>query len=294
MTGTPGGVDLPRYFLAPFVPSPPEVVERMLRLAGVTESDLVYDLGCGDGRLLVAAAERYGARGVGVDLEPFRIEESQRQARAAGVEHLVTFRVGDAMRADVSEATVVLLYLVEWSTEKLGRQLARRLRPGARIVSHSFAIGDWAPSRVERWRDGQGALRTIYSWTVRATPDDRPEEPEAAPSLLPQGLVGTEVPLRLDQLTHDHFLPLLGTRFTVDLIAPPVELTLAEAAELPRRTAALTAQRAPFSLVFHGPRQPRLEQQIYPLLHAALGRLEIFLVPVDGHGPAVTYQAIFT
>jgi ribosomal protein L11 methylase PrmA len=146
------------------VPTPQDVVERMLELAAVTKDDVVYDLGCGDGRLVITAAKKYGARGVGIDIDPERIAESQANAKAAGVEHLVTFRLQDALTADVTPATVVTLYLLSSSNLKLRPLLTRQLRPGARIVSHAFSMGDWQPDKVETFTDANGSTRTIYLW----------------------------------------------------------------------------------------------------------------------------------
>ena len=143
--------------LAPYVPTPDDVVIRMLELAGVKASDVVYDLGCGDGRIPIAAAKRFGARGVGIDIDPGRIEESRANAKAAGVESLVEFRVGDVLQADVSPATVVTLYLLTSSNLKLRPILERQLRPGARIVSHAFSMGpEWPADRVDRFTSERG------------------------------------------------------------------------------------------------------------------------------------------
>jgi SAM-dependent methyltransferase len=150
--------------LAPYVPTPQDVVERMLELAAVGKGDVVYDLGCGDGRLVVTAASKYGARGVGVDIDPERIAESQANAKAAGVEHLVTFKLQDAMTVDVSPASVVTLYLLSSSNLKLRPTLTRQLRPGARIVSHAFSMGDWRPAKVDTFTDANGSTRTLYLW----------------------------------------------------------------------------------------------------------------------------------
>lgn len=154
--------------LAPFVPTPHDVVERMLALAEVTKNDVVYDLGSGDGRLVIAAAKR-GARGVGIDIDPQRIEESRAAAKAAGVEHLVEFRLQDALEADVSGATVVTLYLLSSSNRKLRPRLTQQLKPGARIVSHQFGMGDWEPAKVDTFTDGNGTGRTLYLWKVDGT-----------------------------------------------------------------------------------------------------------------------------
>jgi len=150
--------------LAPYVPTPQEIVDRMLVLAGVTRDDVVYDLGCGDGRIPITAAKKYGARAVGVDIDPDRIRESEANAKAAGVEHLVTFVLQDATAVDVSPATVVTLYLLSSSNLKLRPMLTRQLRPGARIVSHAFNMDDWAPLKVEDFEDASGYKRTLYLW----------------------------------------------------------------------------------------------------------------------------------
>ncbi len=152
--------------LAPYVPTPQPVVEKMLELARVTADDVVYDLGCGDGRIVITAAKKYGARAVGVDIDPQRIEESKANAKAAGVENLVTFIQEDAMKVDVSKATVVTLYLLSSSNAALRPILTRQLKPGARIVSHSFKMGDWPPEKSESISDETGFTRSIHLWTA--------------------------------------------------------------------------------------------------------------------------------
>ena len=148
--------------LAPYVPTPQDVVERMLTLANVAKSDVVFDLGCGDGRIPITAAKKYGARGVGVDIDPQRIAEANANAKAAGVEHLVSFKLQDAMTTDVSGATVVTTYLLSASNLKLRPRLTAQLKPGSRIVTHSFSMGDWAPTKTETFPDATGRQRTIY------------------------------------------------------------------------------------------------------------------------------------
>lgn len=138
----------------------------MLAFAGVTKSDLVVDLGCGDGRIPITAAKTYGARGLGVDIDPQRIAEANANAAAAGVTHLVTFKLQDAMTTDLSQATVVTLYLLSSSNLKLRPILTRQLKPGARIVAHNFAMGDWEAEKIETFRDKEGRSRTIYRWTA--------------------------------------------------------------------------------------------------------------------------------
>src|SRR5262245_37656474 len=153
--------------LAPSSATPLDVVDRMLTIAGVGPNDVVYDLGCGDGRIVIAAALKFGARGVGVDIDPTLVARAQAEARAAGVTDRVTFTVQDAMTIDVTPATVVTLYLLAASNVKLRPILTRQLRPGARIVSHNYPIGDWEPDKVETITDGQGTKRTLFLWTIR-------------------------------------------------------------------------------------------------------------------------------
>ena len=147
----------------PFQPTPREAVERMLALAGVRESDTVYDLGCGDGRFVITAAKRYGARGVGIDIDPLRIAQSRRHARKEGVLGSVTFRCEDLLAADISQATVVVLFLWPEVTRVLQSKLQRDLKPGTRVVSYFWEIGNWTPDQ-EVAVDG----RPIYFWTVPA------------------------------------------------------------------------------------------------------------------------------
>jgi SAM-dependent methyltransferase len=154
--------------LAPFVPTPHDVVNKMLELAHVSSGDVVYDLGSGDGRIVIAAAKAFGARGVGIDIDPARVAEATRNAQAAGVSNLVEFRVGDAMQADVSGATVVTLYLLSSANRRLQPMLQRQLKPGARVVSHNFGMGaDWPPEKVEQFTDSMGSTRTLYLWTIK-------------------------------------------------------------------------------------------------------------------------------
>ena len=158
--------------LAPFVPSPDDVVNRMLTLAEVTKDDVVYDLGCGDGRIVITAAQRFGARGVGIDIDPQRIAESNANADRAGVQHLVSFIEQDAMTVDVSDATVVTLYLLSSSNMKLRPLLTRQLQAGARIVSHAFSMGNWEPDVIDQFEDERGNTRSLYLWRHDGTVRD--------------------------------------------------------------------------------------------------------------------------
>lgn len=153
-----------------YVPTTHEIVDRMMTVAKVRPGDVVYDLGCGDGRMVIAAAKKYGTRGVGVDLDPARIREAKANAREAGVEDMVTFEVGDLFETDVREATVVMLYLLPELNRRLKPKLFAELRPGARVVSHDFDMGpDWPPDEyIKLGNDG------IYLW-IMPPHDERPQ-----------------------------------------------------------------------------------------------------------------------
>ena len=158
----------------PYVPTPDAVVARMLEVAKVNSSDLLYDLGSGDGRIVVTAAKKYGARGVGYDLNPKRIEESNENARRAGVTDRVRFVEQDLFEADLSGATVVTLYLLPDVNLKLRPKLLKDLAPGTRVVSHNYGMGDWEPISVDEI-DVDGAKHFVYYWTV--PPPDKPRKP---------------------------------------------------------------------------------------------------------------------
>jgi len=150
--------------LAPFLPTPMCVVEKMLELAEVDENDIVYDLGCGDGRIVITAAKKYGAHGVGLDIFPQWVKKSQSNARKAGVESLVKFRLQDATKADISEATIVTLYLLPESNDMLRPLLENQLKPGACVVSHNYHIAGWGNKevRVESLKDDSGKEHTVF------------------------------------------------------------------------------------------------------------------------------------
>jgi tRNA G37 N-methylase Trm5 len=149
----------------PFVPTPQNVVDAMLKLAAVKKGDILYDLGSGDGRLVVTAAKQYGVRGTGIDIDPKRIEEANANAKQAGVTNLVQFKNQDLFEADFHDATVITLYLLPGINMKLRPKLWKETKPGTRIVSHSFTMGEWQPEKKE---DVDG--RSIYLWTIPATP----------------------------------------------------------------------------------------------------------------------------
>src|SRR5215467_509842 len=127
----------------PYVPTTEAAVQEMLKLANVRATDLLYDLGCGDGRIVIAAAKEYGAHGVGIDIDPERVQEARDNARKAGVESLVKFELNDIFNADIHSATVVALYLLPDVNLRLRPKLLKELKPGTRIVSHDFHMGDW-------------------------------------------------------------------------------------------------------------------------------------------------------
>ena len=146
----------------PFVPTRQEIVEEMLRVAEVKPGDVVYDLGSGDGRIVITAAGKFGARAIGVDIDPQRIAEANANAKRAGVEKEATFRLGDLFQADIAEATVVTLYLLPDVNLRLKPKLLRDLKPGTRIVSHDFSMGDdWKPERTLKLGNDW-----IYFWTI--------------------------------------------------------------------------------------------------------------------------------
>jgi uncharacterized protein (TIGR03000 family) len=164
----------PDDILVRYVPTPPEVVEAMLKLADVSKDDVVYDLGCGDGRLVVDAVKKFGAkRGVGVDLDPARIKDSNATAAAAGVQDKVEFRQADVLKIpDYSDASVVTLYMGEDLNQALRPILQKSLKPGSRVVSHRFTMGDWKPDKsislivngeryvLHLWKIGAGSAST--------------------------------------------------------------------------------------------------------------------------------------
>lgn len=155
-----------------YYPTPPETVAEMLRLANLKQGDLLYDLGSGDGRIPIAAAKQFGIRAVGIEIDPKLIKEAEANARSAGVDQLVRFRNEDMFRIDVSEANVVTLYLSEKLNVLLRPKLLRELRPGSRIISHDFRMGDWKPDQTVRVPWGK-LYRTVYLWTVPKRPKTR-------------------------------------------------------------------------------------------------------------------------
>ena len=153
--------------IAPYATTPEDVVDRMLALAKVTAADVVYDLGSGDGRIPIAAARKYGARAVGIEIDAKLVEEARANARASGVEHLVEFRLADALTADISKATVVTLYVLASGNARLRPVLTRQLKPGTRIVSHAFSMGPaWPADTVDHFTSARGDEVTLYLWNA--------------------------------------------------------------------------------------------------------------------------------
>jgi precorrin-6B methylase 2 len=157
----------------PFITTPDEVVQRMLQLAGTQAGDLVVDLGSGDGRIVIAAAQKFGARGLGIEIDPGLVEKSRRNAAQAGVAGRVSFVQGDVLAADISGASVVTVYLLPGLINRLQTRFLERLAPGTRIVSHAFTMTGWRPDRretmrIERRHPGQGDESSLFLWIVPA------------------------------------------------------------------------------------------------------------------------------
>ena len=153
-------------YIAPFAPTPQEVVDRMLELAEVSQSDLVYDLGSGDGRIVITAARRYGARAVGFEIDPLLVTHSQRRIKEAGLEDLAEIREQDIRTVDLSPASVVTIYLYPRANLRLRAAIIQQLKPGSRVVSHFFGMDEWKPDRLEQLTDSAGLFRTVYLWRI--------------------------------------------------------------------------------------------------------------------------------
>src|SRR5689334_3163230 len=157
----------------PFWPTPIQVIDQMLEMAEVKPGDIVYDLGSGDGRVVIRAAKKYGARGVGVEMDSWLVKEARQKAKQEGVDKLVEFRVGDAAKADLRGATVVTLYMLPWFNDAMKEKFRADLKTGARIVSHDYGIAGWPADRVEKSpiveerAPGFTHEHTIYFWRVR-------------------------------------------------------------------------------------------------------------------------------
>jgi SAM-dependent methyltransferase len=154
--------------IVPYVPTPQEVVERMLELAQVKKGDVVYDLGSGDGRIVVTAAKKYGVKAIGFEIDPERIKESAENIKKAGVGDLVEIRQQDIRTVDLSPASVLTMYLLPEVNLMIRPNILKQMKPGSRVVSHDFDMGDWKPLKTEHIKDGSSWEHTLYLWHVEA------------------------------------------------------------------------------------------------------------------------------
>ena len=154
--------------IVPYVPTPQEVVDRMLELAEVKPGDVVYDLGSGDGRIVVTAAKKFGVKAVGFEIDPQRIKESHENIKKAGVGHLVEIRQQDIRTVDLSAASVLTMYLLPEVNLMIRPNIWKMMKPGSRIVSHDFDMGDWKPVKTENIKDGSNWDHTLYLWRLDA------------------------------------------------------------------------------------------------------------------------------
>jgi SAM-dependent methyltransferase len=152
--------------IVPYVPTPQEVVDRMLELAQVKKGDVVYDLGSGDGRIVVTAAKKYGVRAIGFEIDPERIKESTENIKKAGVGHLVEIRQQDIRTVDLSPASVLTMYLLPEVNLLIRPNISKQMKPGSRVVSHDFDMGDWKPLKQENMKDSSNWDHTLYLWHV--------------------------------------------------------------------------------------------------------------------------------
>ncbi|HEU5464308.1 MAG TPA: methyltransferase domain-containing protein [Candidatus Binatia bacterium] len=154
--------------IVPYVPTQQEVVDRMLELAAIKKSDVVYDLGSGDGRIVVTAAKKYGVRAIGFEIDPQRIKESQENIKKAGVEKLVEIRQQDIRTVDLAPASVLTMYLLPEVNLMIRPNIWQQMKPGSRVVSHDFDMGDWKPLKTEHVKDASNWDHTLYLWHVEA------------------------------------------------------------------------------------------------------------------------------
>ncbi|HEY1371109.1 MAG TPA: methyltransferase domain-containing protein [Candidatus Binatia bacterium] len=154
--------------IVPYVPTPQEVVDKMLDMAQVKKGDVVYDLGSGDGRIVVTAAKKYGVRAIGFEIDPQRIKESHENIKKAGVDKLVEIRQQDIRTVDLSLASVLTMYLLPEVNLMIRPNIWSQMKPGSRVVSHDFDMGDWKPVREEHVKDSSGWEHTLYLWRVEA------------------------------------------------------------------------------------------------------------------------------
>ncbi len=153
-------------YIAPYVPTPQEVVDRMLELAEIKNGDLLYDLGSGDGRIVITAAKKYGVKAIGFEINPALVKDSRDGIKEAGVGHLAEIREEDIRTVDLSPASVLTMYLYPAANLRLRSAILRQLKPGSRVVSHNYGMGNWKADRVEQLTDSTGISRTIYLWRI--------------------------------------------------------------------------------------------------------------------------------
>ncbi len=158
--------DLESKKIVPFVPTPQDVVERMLEMAQVKKGDVVYDLGSGDGRIVITAAKKYGAKAVGFEIDPDLIKQSRESIRKEGLGHLAEIREQDILTVDLSPANVVTMYLLPEVNLRLRPNVWKQLKPGSRVVSHDFDMGDWKAVKTEAIKDKSGWDHTLYLWMI--------------------------------------------------------------------------------------------------------------------------------
>lgn len=156
-------------YVAPFVPTPQEVVDRMLELAEIRPGDVLYDLGSGDGRIVITAAKKYGIKGVGFEIDPALVKVSRAWIKQEGLEDLAEIRDQDVMTLDLSPASVVTMYLYPGAVIRLRPAIKSQLKPGSRVVSHNYGMGDWKPAKAEEIKDSAGLKRTIYLWRIETS-----------------------------------------------------------------------------------------------------------------------------
>jgi SAM-dependent methyltransferase len=154
--------------IVPYVPTPQEVVDRMLELAQVQKGDVVYDLGSGDGRIVITAAKKYGVKAIGFEIDPERIKESQENIKKAGVGNLVEIRQQDIRTVDLNPASVLTMYLLPEVNLMIRPNIWKQMKPGSRVVSHDFNMGDWKPLKTVTIKDGSDWEHTLYLWHVEA------------------------------------------------------------------------------------------------------------------------------
>jgi hypothetical protein len=154
--------------IVPYVPTPQAVVDRMLELAEVKKGDVVYDLGSGDGRIVVTAAKKYGVKAIGFEIDPQRIKESHENIKKAGVENLVEIRQQDIRTVDLSQASVLTMYLLPEVNLMIRPNIWKQMKPGSRVVSHDFDMGDWKPLKIEEIKDDSSWEHKLYLWHVEA------------------------------------------------------------------------------------------------------------------------------